>query len=419
MGIPCNVTPAPPPHTCASVATVGISKAGLADLRETWKTLSSNFASTSAMTLRLSPFSFTTEGITEFMQAEAHHDAFLLAPRLTTWSRLPHLNRHGPRPLRSAEFPWGLPSLAKHLAERVNEENALYRLLLDAMVMIMDRIPSQSRPRPLILLHPEDLGAVFHQRPASPWQLSTLKELAKTSDFARGALHQCRLGPCANSQPTGFMTNMKLVPGTFKEGWPKLHSVTKKYLGPLSRACGCGQRHNTVVRRGRSFKTLPDAVQPSTAKYLTEAIFWNLSHDFSKQHGPPAERGAGLAVLLPQLKRYRDADDSDQDSDGTVFIDPPSESPCRGPAGSMDERFDTNTSLECDDATMGGTQGGTDGFRVTKGSLDMLPDCFKKDPTARGQECRETATTEANASWESANNKTGGRRAVGQDTLSP
>ncbi len=272
-------------------------------------------------------YSFTDEGLSNLAGGLAEASALIAAPILTSWSRLPHLNRVGPRPLRSAVFPWGLPDLSEAQAARINSENARLHLLINIIDAFLKGTGRREHPRFFLLLQPEDLGEGGGGHPASIWQLGEVKELAMKHQLQRGAVQQCRLGECRQSMPTGVLTNGLPHPSSWKIGWPKLHRISRKYLGPLPQPCGCGQRHFSLIRRGRSFASRPDAVQPSTFAWIADILHRHSSPRITASEvGPPLERGFDLADLLPRWVKYGVVSE-EYDTDGTILMDPTFDSP--------------------------------------------------------------------------------------------
>ncbi len=311
------VTPVPPPSASAFIAMVGVTEAGLDEFRVAYGMLDELRREASPP---VESFDFTSDGLDRLGKRLSGCAALLVAPNLRTWSRLPHLNQLGPRPLRSAAHPFGLPNLDVAYADRVNAENGLYQqcLMVTRSFLVSER--GANTAAPFILFHPEDLGASRGRRPASPWQLESLKRLAMDHELIRGALQQCRLGPSAQAQPPGFLTNMAPVPGTFKCGWPKLDDETATYLGPLPRNCGCGRRHQSLVRRGKALRTTPPLLKNATITWIAEAMHTKMSQP-KAELGHPAERGLILAELLPDLLLHA-ADDDGYDTDGTIIMEP-------------------------------------------------------------------------------------------------
>jgi hypothetical protein len=126
-------------------------------------------------------YEFDSAGLTSLRENSDNADAVLFVPRLPTWSRLPALNRRGPRPLRSRRFIWGHPWARGLHSSRLDEENTKLRMVLDCMASWLEakRVKAQHSKAWLGFVSPEDLGRTREHEPASPWQLRELRELAK------------------------------------------------------------------------------------------------------------------------------------------------------------------------------------------------------------------------------------------------
>ena len=102
--------------------------------------------------------------------------AVLLSPPCASWSRAPWANRWGPRPLRTALHPWGLPWLEGSKLSKVASSNAMIRLCLQVLEKAI------AKGLGVFLEHPENLGSVRSRpsatvRPASIWELPEIQGL--------------------------------------------------------------------------------------------------------------------------------------------------------------------------------------------------------------------------------------------------
>ncbi len=313
------MTPAEGTARRPQVALVGLTHQQLAEHRAAWGTL---LQSRWDRLPHIAIFEFTPHGMTHFQANMLNIDAAVLLPHLPTWSRLPHLNSLGPRPLRSRDHPWGLPQLTPTLAERVNAENGLLQLLLASLDSFLEQKAGDAEKRIMLLL-PEDLGACSRGRPASPWQLPQLAELARRHNLQRGALQQCRLGPGRTASPTGLLHNLPLAAGTYRQGWPRLKPGTDHYQGPLPPRCGCGRRHIAQQATRAKLRSSPPQLLPAACRWIAEAIHADFtSRNMISQLGPPTERGRKVAELLPDLQPYP-CDQDGYDTDGTMLLEPP------------------------------------------------------------------------------------------------
>jgi hypothetical protein len=309
----------PTPPDQALVALVGVTELGLDDFQADWASLDARRRTSGKPDVKLQGFEFNAEGLRSLSEQLFKCRAVALVPTLPTWSRLPHLNRWGPSPLRTAASPWGLPNLNDSCARRVNAENGLYHQLLKLIEELIQLNKEEGRAVDMMLIHPEDLGAVHGRRPASPWQLDELKALARSGRLRRGALHQCRLGALGQAQATGFLTNVLPADRSYEVGWPKLDKEGN-YQGPLRRTCGCGRPHRSGNRTGQAFKAPPPALSRGGITWLAELLHHSCSRSWLKL-GLPEEREKDIAELLPDFINY-DLDSDGYDTDGTVFHDP-------------------------------------------------------------------------------------------------
>lgn len=101
----------------------------------------------------------------------------LCTPPCSTWSRVRGANLRGPPPLRSKDYFWGFPWLAKRLARDVDLGNTLVKFSLKVWGTLRT-CPKSQDGIPVFMFgeRPEDLGLVvreedkLHYVPASIWQ---------------------------------------------------------------------------------------------------------------------------------------------------------------------------------------------------------------------------------------------------------
>ena len=196
-------------------------------------------------------------------------DVIVLSPPCNTFSRARcQWQQHpGPRPVRSSCYPWGFPWLSDSNYKLVQQHNFF---ILQCIKTCQEAVRKHSY---FLLEHPEDLGAVGDQIPASIWQLPEIQNLQIESKAVTWALYQCHFG-AQSPKPTRFLSNL---PGCKKlpfATWPKFTS-TKRYLGPLPFHC----THKFHVKKliGKSqkggFQTSPSAsYPPALCRYLATLI---------------------------------------------------------------------------------------------------------------------------------------------------
>jgi len=133
---------------------------------------------------------------------------FVLAlPPTGSFSRLRNLNGRGPKPVRSQEFPRGLPWLAEGAGEKCARENAVIALCCQACEAAAGRAGSC-----FALVHPEYLGAAEHGSPPSFWDLAPVRQLGQAPGVTNGAFYFCQAESGAGSpMPTRVLTNAEAL----------------------------------------------------------------------------------------------------------------------------------------------------------------------------------------------------------------
>ncbi len=162
-------------------------------------------------------------------------DALLVVPEVATWARSKHRHHEGPQPLRDRNNPWGFPWLRDKDQEAVNSANRLLRTQLSWMSSWVKYKPSL----PMMLIHPEDLGMAERGHPASIWQLPELRLWANKWGLKRYGTFQCHFGPGSWPFPVGILSTHPLPHKLFYPGWPKFHTDSLLYIGPIPRHCRC------------------------------------------------------------------------------------------------------------------------------------------------------------------------------------
>ena len=173
-------------------------------------------------------------------------DYALVVPSVLTWSRLRHFSMSGQPPLRSAAWPWGLPTLTGEYREQVEATNGCVKHCLSVLGCARQRNASAE----LLLFHPEDFGSANTGVPASIWQLKEIKEFAVNLQLHRSALYQCRHGYAASPSPIAILSSSSHPVKGAVRGWPKFSDRRhSNYLGPLPKHCGCIQPHGAKTQR--------------------------------------------------------------------------------------------------------------------------------------------------------------------------
>lgn len=217
--------------------------------------------------------------------------AVLMSPPCGTWSRAPWANQFGPRPLRSAFHPWGFPWLEGVRLKKVADSNCFIRFCLEVLEVI--RVEKMNVK--FWWEHPEDLGMVVtykrkartmwfrklhaQVRPASIWQLDSLRQFYTIPGTFTRTFHQCVFG-ASSPKPTRIWTNLESFAVLGFQGWPVLdqHGF---YQGPLPRQCSCGRQHKQLIAKnsqGNFLTTEAAAYPPKMDWFLAEAI-WTVASD--------------------------------------------------------------------------------------------------------------------------------------------
>ncbi len=158
----------------------------------------------------------------------------------STWSRARHVTPKGPPPLRSSDWPWGFPWLSAAHRETVEEANDQFHDVLNTLRRICQSFPGVHA----FFFHPEDLGVAELGRPASPWQLPLLRDLAREFHMIRMAVYQCEFGESSRPAPMGILATQPLLGRRFARGWPLFRGQRgQQYIGPLADTCTCGLIH--------------------------------------------------------------------------------------------------------------------------------------------------------------------------------
>ena len=195
-----------------------------------------------------------------------------IIPSLKTWSRLPHFNRRGRPPVRSGEYPWGLPWV-KHESGEFATLQAANREVLN-LIQLSKELLVHSPKVALIWMHPEELGQCGVSHPASIWQLPELRHLSRDFGLFRLAAYQCKFGESEFRAPTGILSSIPLGKA-FAKGWPQFQgSARLKYCGPLPSDCECGQKHTPTDPKARSTRKLHASfvTTPFTAMLAQECV---------------------------------------------------------------------------------------------------------------------------------------------------
>ena len=243
--------------------------------------------------------------------------ATLLTPPCNTFSRAQYSSTPGPQPLRSKEYPRGLPNLGKKLVRKVK--------LADKLINTTIRLAQASAKAriPYIIEHPENLGATPRGTPASIWDLREIEELAKCTGAHTAAIYQCQdptpgsdLPVASSPKPTRLMGTASILQELRFQGWPQIHE-DGTYQGPLPKYCGHAHKSKLIGLKAdkAGFKTeAAAAYPPALCNWLARALIEATIKDaLAKKQGEsptPPGRGKKLRKFLP-MDQWETSDDDE------------------------------------------------------------------------------------------------------------
>lgn len=196
---------------------------------------------------------------------QGNFNAVFVSPPCNTWSRAPHSNEWGPRPIRNRQWPCGFPWLSNRHRELADLGNALVQLCFKIFELVAN--DSSLAHVLLVFEHPEDLGMGYNQRhqpvyPASVWQLEVSQRLHATPPFFGVAFFQCQF-QVDRSKPTRLLTNVSQLRQLGYVG-PPIFNQEDVYQGPLPSQCSHGG-HPPLIKTSpdeTGFRTTGTGVYP-------------------------------------------------------------------------------------------------------------------------------------------------------------
>ena len=225
--------------------------------------------------------------------------AVLLSPPCASWSRAPWANRWGPRPLRTALHPWGMPWLEGERLQKVARSNAMIRFCIQVLEVAI------KMGLGVFLEHPENLGSVRSRpsptvRPASIWELPEVRRLQQGEVFTV-AFYQCQFG-AKSRKPTRVLSNLQPLREWGWTSWPRLNAMGC-YTGPLPLECACGRKGLIKRSAEDAFATTEAAAYPEQMDLQIAWALWLLP---SPPSPFPSEGSAGGGgERTPQLRKLR------------------------------------------------------------------------------------------------------------------
>ena len=185
-------------------------------------------------------------------------DVIFMSPPCNTWSRVRFQWQRfpGPRPVRNASWPMGFPWLSVKQKEQVEFANYFVSQTIQACYAA-----DASRTK-FLVEHPEDLGAVGRERPASVWQLDEMRQMVLDTGATTWAVFQCQYGGLT-PKPTRFVSTILEAKKTKYNKWPSF-SKDGQYLGPLPYSCGHRWHVKKLIGKSKDgrFQTGPSAAYP-------------------------------------------------------------------------------------------------------------------------------------------------------------
>ena len=221
---------------------------------------------------RSSADDLSSESLWEQLMCEVRDglwDVVILSPPCNTYSRArcQWRSHPGPRPLRSKAFPWGFPWLSNSHYKLVQQHNYFVRQCVK-----MCKVTIQTRSF-FLLEHPEDLGAVGEEIPASIWQLEEIRDLQLEAKATTWAIYQCHFG-AESPKPTRFLSNLPGCKSFPHAAWPYFDSK-HRYQGPLPFSCSHKKHVKKLIGKSSKggFRTSPSASYPAAlCKHLSMLV---------------------------------------------------------------------------------------------------------------------------------------------------
>ena len=179
----------------------------------------------------------------------------IVSPPCNTFSRarFQWLRHPGPRPLRNVNWPKGFPWLSSKNKAVVEEANSfIFRCI--ASCLLCHQCGGK-----YFWEHPEDLGEVHSEHPASIWQWPEIRDLLVQTNATTFAIQQCHFG-ADTPKPTRFLTTLFTDDPRCHFGWPQFSS--NAYSGPLPRSCGHVHQQKLIGQQDGKWRTGPSAAYP-------------------------------------------------------------------------------------------------------------------------------------------------------------
>ncbi len=189
----------------------------------------------------------------------------IVSPPCNTFSRarFQWLRHPGPRPLRNVNWPKGFPWLSSKNKAVVEEANSFIFRCISACLLCYQCGGKY------FWEHPEDLGEVHSEHPASIWQWPEIRALLVQTNATTFAIQQCHFG-ADTPKPTRFLTTLFTDDHRCYFGWPRFSASA--YCGPLPKSCGHVHQQKLIGQQDGKWKTGPSAAYPPGLCEFTAAL---------------------------------------------------------------------------------------------------------------------------------------------------
>ena len=144
---------------------------------------------------------------------DGKYDVIIMSPPCGTWSRVRfQWQLHpGPRPQRNKSWPWGFSWLSAAQRKKVDVANYFVSQTIQAAYI------ASAAGTFFLIEHPEDLGSVNGEYPASIWQLEDMRDLQIATEATTWAIFQCAFG-ADTSIPPGFFLQYRASSRAMRSG---------------------------------------------------------------------------------------------------------------------------------------------------------------------------------------------------------
>ena len=224
---------------------------------------------------------------------DGKYDVLIMSPPCGTWSRVRfQWQLHpGPRPQRNKSWPWGFPWLSSAQRKKVDLANYFVSQTIRAAHLASEVGAF------FLIEHPEDLGTVNGESPASIWQLDEMRDLQIATNATTWAIFQCGFG-ADTSKPTRFLSSIPGIKARFSK-WPAFDEQGK-YVGPLPARCTHARHVRHLIGKdsqGRWVTGPAASYPPGLCKYLANLVVSVLRKGGTHEAMEVVEKAPSTTVL--------------------------------------------------------------------------------------------------------------------------